>query len=156
MNDKVKFVHMLYDHFLMYNFRGLRYDACLKGVESMMIRRRSWRCSVTTSWITTSEVCFVSLFDRGFAHNDKSKLVEICPIKSLDYPNVAQASFIQTTLPRPAAVDWKKVAAKAFSEEDDAAEWEEVTLESLSDEYTVGEIVTSSSGRCIVVSQMQW
>ena len=41
MNDKVKFVHMLHDHSLIYNFRGLRYDVRLKGVESMMTRRRS-------------------------------------------------------------------------------------------------------------------
>ena len=54
-----------------------------------------------------------------------------------------------------AAVDWMKVAAKAFSEEDDAPEWEEVTVESSSDEHTAGEIVMSSPGRCIVVRQMQ-
>ena len=40
MNDKVKF-DMLHDHSLIYNFRGLRYDVRLKGVESMMTRRRS-------------------------------------------------------------------------------------------------------------------
>ena len=54
-----------------------------------------------------------------------------------------------------AAVDWMKVAAKAFSEEDDAPEWEEVTLESSSDEHAAGEIAMSSPGKCIVVSQMQ-
>ena len=47
-------------------------------------------------------------------------------------------------MPMFAAVDWKKVATKAFSEEDDAAEWEEVTLESSSDENTAGQIVMSS------------
>ena len=43
-----------------------------------------------------------------------------------------------------AAVDWKKAAAKAFSEGEDAAEWGEVTLESSSDENTDGQISMSS------------
>ena len=49
----------------------------------------------------------MNLFDRGFIHDGKAKLVKFFPNKSLDF-------F--------AAVDWKKVSAKAFSEEEDAAE----------------------------------
>ena len=37
-------------------------------------------------------------------------------------------------MPMFAPEDWKKVAAKAFSEDEDAAECEEVTLESSNDE----------------------
>ena len=96
----------------------------------------------------------MSLFDRGFIHDDKAKLVKFFTNKSMDYPDVAQAlliqkndllfSFLTVDMPMFAAVDWKKVSAKAFSEEEDAAEWEEVTLESSSDENTAGQIVMSS------------
>ena len=53
-------------------------------------------------------------------------------------------AFHTIAMPMFAAVGWKKVSAKAFSEEEDAAEWEEVTLESSSDKNTAGRFVMSS------------
>ena len=43
-------------------------------------------------------------------------------------------------------VDWKLVS-KAFVDEDDAEEWEEITLESSSEEETAGQVVMYSYWR---------
>ena len=75
MNDKVKFVHMLHGHSLIYNFRGLRYDVCLKG-GSIHDDQATLVMLYDHFLELRLKVCVVSLFDRGFIHDDKAKLVK--------------------------------------------------------------------------------